>query len=220
MSAGTATRGGREGVRLALTGPARLILAESFNRGRRASCDGKDLGAPEVGDGFGTAWRVPASCRAVTITFAPNRLVNAGYALSLVVAAFLLALRWRRRLAPRDRRSSSCPARAKASLARADGRRRRAALIAVPVGLAFGFVFAARGVPLFALGVFFVLWRGIGARALALAGGAVLGIAVPVLTLLHPAGEPRRLQPGVRGRPDRGPLGRRRGRRAVRAGAQ
>ena len=60
----------------------------------------------------------------------------------------------------------------------------RAALIAVPVALAFGFVFAARGVPLFALGVFVVLWRGIGAKPLALAGGAVLGIAVPVLTVL------------------------------------
>ena len=60
----------------------------------------------------------------------------------------------------------------------------RAALIAVPVGLAFGFVFAARGVPLFALGTFLVLWRGIGAKPLALAGGAILTIAVPVLTLI------------------------------------
>ena len=45
-------------------------------------------------------------------------------------------------------------------------------------------MFAARGTPLFALGVFFVLWRGIGARQLALAGGAVLTIAVPILTVL------------------------------------
>ena len=54
----------------------------------------------------------------------------------------------------------------------------------MPAALAFGFVFAARATPLFALGVFFVLWRGIGARELALAGGAVLGIAVPILTIL------------------------------------
>jgi hypothetical protein len=45
-------------------------------------------------------------------------------------------------------------------------------------------VFAARAVPLFALGTFFVLWRGMGAKPLALAGGAVLTIAVPVLTLI------------------------------------
>ena len=59
-----ATRGGREGIQLALTGPARLILAESFTRGRRATCDGQDLGEPDVGDGFGTAWRVPATAGA------------------------------------------------------------------------------------------------------------------------------------------------------------
>ena len=41
--------GGRTGIRLDLDGPARLVLAESYNRGRRASCDGEDLGEPEVG---------------------------------------------------------------------------------------------------------------------------------------------------------------------------
>ena len=87
VSAGTATRGGREGVKLELDEPARLVLAESYNRGRRASCDGKDLGTPEVGGVYGTAWRVPKTCSDVTIAFAPNRLVNAGYALSLVVGA-------------------------------------------------------------------------------------------------------------------------------------
>ena len=61
---------------------------------------------------------------------------------------------------------------------------RRAALIAVPVALAFGFAFAARGTPLFALGVFIVLWRGIGAKPLALAGGALLGVAVPLLYVI------------------------------------
>ena len=63
---------------------------------------------------------------------------------------------------------------------------RRAALIAVPVALALGFAFAARATPLFALGVFFVLWRGIGAKPLALAGGAVLGLALPLLYVVAP----------------------------------
>jgi hypothetical protein len=182
VSAGTATRGGREDVRLALTGPARLVLAESYNRGRRASCDGKDLGVPEVGDAFGTAWRVPASCRNVSITFAPNRLVNAGYAISLAVAALLLVLL----VAGRRRLEVGRFGVVLANVADAPQGMptRRALLIAVPAGLAFGFVFAARGVPLFALGVFLVLWRGIGAKPLALAGGAVLGIAVPILTAI------------------------------------
>ena len=61
---------------------------------------------------------------------------------------------------------------------------RRAALIAIPAALALGFIFAARATPLFYAGVFVVLWRGIDARQLALAGGAILAIAVPVLTLI------------------------------------
>ena len=86
VSAGRATRSGRTGVRLDVTAPARLVLAESFNRGRRATCDGHDLGAPTVGDGYGTAWTVPKGCRDVEIAFAPNRLVHAGYAISLLAA--------------------------------------------------------------------------------------------------------------------------------------
>ena len=53
-------RRARRACRLALDAPGRLVLAESFNRGRRASCDGRDLGEPSVGDAFGTAWNVPA----------------------------------------------------------------------------------------------------------------------------------------------------------------
>jgi arabinofuranan 3-O-arabinosyltransferase len=181
VSAGTATRGGRKDVRLALTGPARLVLAESYTRGRRATCDGNDLGVPEVGDAFGTAWRVPASCKRVTIAFAPNRLVNAGYGISAVVAALLLVLL----VAGRRRLEVSRSRPAWPDETDSPGMSvRRAALIALPVGLAFGFVFAARAVPLFALGTFAILWRGAGAKHLALAGGAVLGIAVPVLTIV------------------------------------
>jgi hypothetical protein len=179
VSAGTATRGGRGGIRLELDAPARLVLAESYNRGRRASCDGQDLGTPQVGGLYGTAWRVPKTCTDVTITFAPNRLVNAGYALSVVVGLLLLALVLLRSPGPRPRAPERHdPAEARRLPAR------RAALIAIPIALAFGFAFAARGTPLFAIGVFLVLWRGVGARELALAGGAVLAIAVPILSVL------------------------------------
>lgn len=185
-SAGVATRGGRSGVRLELDAPARLVLAESFNRGRRATCDGRDLGEPSVGAAFGTAWNVPADCREVEISFAPNRMVNAGYAVSLLVAAILLAVvlraaaRRRREGGAREVRRDEPDAPTPRLTAR------QAALVAVPAALALGFVFAARATPLFALGVFLVLWRGIGARELALAGGAVLGVAVPLLYVLLP----------------------------------
>ncbi len=179
VNAGTAHRsGGRTGIRLDLHGPARLVLAESYNRGRRASCDGQDLGEPEVGAGFGTAWRVPQTCRNVTIAFAPNRLVTAGYAVSAVVGLLLLALLLIRRAPPRIQPAALSEAHATRIPAR------KAALIAIPAALALGFIFAARATPLFYAGVFLVLWRGIDARQLALAGGAILAIAVPVLTLI------------------------------------
>jgi len=179
VHAGTEARNGtRTGLRLALTAPARLVLAESYNRGRRAACDGSDLGVPGVGDGYGTAWPVPASCRNVTITFAPNRLVDAGYVVSILAALLLIALLIRGR-----RDADELPvARTTGEAVRMSAG--RAALLAVPVALFFGFVFAARALPLFWVGVFYVLWRGVGSKRLALAGGALLGIAVPVLTVI------------------------------------
>jgi len=54
----------------------------------------------------------------------------------------------------------------------------------VPAALALGFVFAARATPLFAVLVFLVLHRGIGAKPLAAAGGAILVVAVPILTIV------------------------------------
>ncbi|HET6549694.1 MAG TPA: hypothetical protein VFG79_14610, partial [Solirubrobacter sp.] len=180
VDSGTATRSGaRDGVELDLNGPARLVLAESYNRGRRASCDGDDLGPPEVGDGYGTAWRVPKTCHDVEIRFAPNRLVDAGYALSLIAGALLLGLLLLRKPPPR----APAPPPREPAAARPIPLR-RAAVLAILPALALGFIFAARATPLFYAATLLVLTRGIGARPLALAGGAVLTVAVPVLTLL------------------------------------
>jgi len=60
---------------------------------------------------------------------------------------------------------------------------RRAALLALLAGAVLGFVFAARGAPLIALGTFLVLWRGVGVRQLVAAAAALLLVAVPALTL-------------------------------------
>ncbi len=181
LSAGTGTNGGRTDVRLDVRAPARLVLAEGFNRGLRASCDGRDLGPPRPGDAYGTAWPVPAGCRDVEIGFAPNRLVDAGYIVSLLACALLAGLALRRRrpeAAPAlERAPDRPPARVRAG---------RAALLAVPVALALGFMFAARATPLFGLAAFFILWRGIPARPLALAAGALLVVAVPILTVAIP----------------------------------
>jgi hypothetical protein len=180
LSPGRATHGGRTGVRLDVRAPARLVLAESFNRGRRATCDGHDLGPPEVGDAYGTAWRVPAGCRDVEITFAPDRLVDAGYLISLVACGALALLLLRRRPAE----AAAAPLPDDPPPARLSAR--RAVLLAIPIALALGFAFAARATPVFFVGAFLILWRGIGTRQLALAAGALLVVVVPVLTLAIP----------------------------------
>ena len=176
VSGGTGSHGDRRGIQLDLTAPARLVLAESFNRGRRATCDGQDLGEPEVGGLYGTAWRVPATCTDVEIVFAPDRTIKVGYAVSLLAILVLIALviRGSGRTDPLSVRVVA-PRRLSAG---------HAALAAIPAALAFGFLFAARATPLFAFAVFLVLWRGIAGKQLALAGGLVLSVAVPILTLI------------------------------------
>ena len=57
---------------------------------------------------------------------------------------------------------------------------------ALPAALVFGFVFGIDAGVVAAVAIAVVLWRGIGAGPLALAAGALLGIVVPVLYLLHP----------------------------------
>jgi hypothetical protein len=62
----------------------------------------------------------------------------------------------------------------------------KAALLALALSLPFGFVFAARATPLFAIALFVILWRALPTTALLATAGALLAIAVPVLTLTIP----------------------------------
>ena len=72
------------------TGPSWLVLGQSYSKGWRAECDGRDLGEPEPIDGYANGWRAPADCRDVAFSYAP-RSRAAGYAISAVVCALLLA---------------------------------------------------------------------------------------------------------------------------------
>ena len=83
----------------------------------------------------------------------------------------------------------------------------RAALAALVVGAALGFVFAARSAPLIAAGTFLILWRGIGTRALVAAAGALLLGGRPAPHPRRPRPRSRGLQLRVRPRADRRPLG-------------
>ena len=176
--------GVREDVQLDLVAPARLVLAESFNRGWRASCDGDDLGEPAIADGWANGWDVPVGCRDVRFEFGPEKLVRAGYAFSgSACLVLLLVLVVRRRL--RGATRTGAP-----DLSERVLRRRpllvRAAATAVPLAALVAFVFALRAgavaLPLLTL----VLWRGASVGRLIGAAGALLAVAVPVLYLVAP----------------------------------
>ncbi len=178
IDAGTAKRDAREDVRLDVREPAWLVLAQSYSDAWRASCDGHDLGAPVPVDGFAMGWRVPAGCERADMAFAPDSLVRVGYAISLPFLLAMLGFVIVRRPPEPEPVPDELPEPAAERMPAG-----RAAVLALLAGAVLGFVFAARGAPLIALGTFLVLWRGVGVRALVTAASALLLVAVPVLTL-------------------------------------
>jgi hypothetical protein len=203
-------RGRRAGVRVALTEPAWLVLGESYNRGWRAECDGRDLGGPEPIDGFANGWRAPRDCRAVDFAFAPQRLMNAGFAISAATVLALLALLFvgagRRRRATRSTTRRRHPERE--PLRAADSPKvwnvvleqdstlsgyggaalpaRIALALGAAAGLAGAFLFALRAGVVIGPAVALLLWRGVGPPALAAVAGALVAIVVPAIYLLFP----------------------------------
>ncbi len=183
LDLGTAGRSSRDGVRVALNGPAWLVLGEAYNRGWRAWCDDRSLGEPEPIDGYANGWRAPADCRDVRFEFAPQRFVTAGYigsgAFLLMAVLFLLLTRPR---APRWHVGEE--------LARHPSTRRFGPLPAALIALAaagvvaglFGLRAGAVAAPILAL----LLWRGAGAPLLVGAAGLLLAVVVPLLYILFP----------------------------------
>ena len=184
IDAGRASGGSRDGVRVEVSAPARIVLAESFNEGWRAWCDGSSLGEPVVADGWANGWDVEPGCREVRFEFGPERVARAGYALSggacLLLLAVLVLLRGRRigprrRMAPAPRAVPLAPR----PLVPAAG-------LALVVASAIAFVFALRAgavsFPLLTL----VFWRGASVRALVATAGALLAVVVPLLYVVFP----------------------------------
>ncbi|MDX6697506.1 MAG: arabinofuranan 3-O-arabinosyltransferase [Solirubrobacteraceae bacterium] len=177
---GRAGHGRHDGVRVRLRAPALLVLGESFNRGWRAYCDGHSLGKPEPADGYANGWRAPASCRSVRFAFAPQRAVNWGYAISALAGLLLLGFLLLRRPGPETVTAQRAPAPEPDPPARLPWP--RALAFAAAAAAVLGFVFALRaGVAVFPV-VALVLRYGVGGRALALAGGALLALE-PVIYL-------------------------------------
>ena len=182
VDAGRLGRSGLEGVRLDLDGPSWLVLAQSYDRGWRAWCDGRALGAPRPAAAFGNGWRVPAGCTSVRFAYAPDRVVRAALVvsggLSVLVLLVLLA-----RGAPAVRRTP-----APFFDERADHPARLPWRAALALGLAAGAaacaLLALRAGAVVAPTVVLVARYGVGARPLIAAAAALLGVAVPVVYLL------------------------------------
>jgi hypothetical protein len=171
-----------DGVRLALDGPSRLVLAQSYDRGWRAWCDGRQLGAPRPDAAYGNGWAVDGSCTEARFAFMPDRPVKltmlaSGAACLLMLVALVLRGPPARRaepavpgFAPADR-----PARATWG---------RAIAIGLAAGVAGAALIALRAGPPVAVAAALVARYGVGARALVLAAAGLLGVAVPAAYLL------------------------------------
>jgi hypothetical protein len=138
-------------------------------------------------DGYANAWPVDRGCRAVTFAYGPQRLADAGYAVSGLACLALLALLGVGAARRRRKGATHAPAVAGGvvSFAAVPPARRLAPPIAVAIalpaaaaiGLGFGLHAGAIAAPLVAV----ALWRGVGDRALALTAAALLGIVVPAI---------------------------------------
>ena len=203
VSPGRIGDGAREDVRLRLTRPAWLVLAETYSDGWRAWCttrggDERPLGAPRPIDGFANGWRVEPGCVSARFAFTPQRAANVSYAVSAGTGIALLLILvmplWRRRRAaavaspdlPDDRGAAVPDAVARATPARALA---LAAVVAVLCMALFGVRF---GLVLGAATAAFAWW-GVTARRLVLAAG--LAIALVVVLYVASSGEMTRISP-------------------------
>jgi hypothetical protein len=187
-------RGSYDDVRLQVNEPSWLVLGESYNRGWKAQCDGRDLGAPKVVDGFANGWRVEPGCKRASFSFGPQRAVDWGYAIGALACLVLLALM----LVRRPRRDAGAGEATRESAATPgdplpvdDSQWRlpagRALAAGVAAAVAFGFVFALRAGVVIGPVTALVLWRGISAKQMITIAGALLAIVVPAVYLIFPA---------------------------------
>jgi arabinofuranan 3-O-arabinosyltransferase len=195
LDPGDESRGGHDGVRVRVDGPSWLVLGESYDRGWRAECDGRDLGEPVVIDGYANGWRPPADCRDVTMRFGPQRAVNFAYVFSGVACVLLLLF-----LSLARSRRHDAEWGGDAELAITDSRERLPFRTAVAAGVlaavVFGFAFSLRAGVAIGPGMVALLWLGLGVRVLVACAGGLLGVVVPAIYLIFPPEDRGGYNPG------------------------
>jgi hypothetical protein len=126
---------------------------------------------------------VSPGCHAVSITFAPQTDVDAGYLAGGLACALLLAVLLFTRPLGREPAPPAelSPAGALPRLGLA-----RALAVGVASAAVFGFVFALRAGVVLGPATALILWRGVAVRRLIQAAGGLLVVAVPAVYLLFP----------------------------------
>jgi arabinofuranan 3-O-arabinosyltransferase len=206
-TAGTVTdpgdpgRGSRDNVKLAVRAPGWLVLGESYDKGWRAWCNGRPLGAPVPLDGYANAWPVEPGCTTAHFAFAPQRPVHIVQLVSAIACLLLLAIALGLRRTAEGLRDLNLRSRVdelpdRVPLRWTPG---RAAVAGVAVGAVLAFCFSLRSGLLIAPAIAIVLWRGIPAAPLAAAGGLLLAVAVPLDYLVFPAPDFGGYNPGYAG---------------------
>ena len=187
LSQGDADGGSRSDVRVDVDRPAWLVLGESYNRGWRATCDGRSLGAPQPLQGYANGWPVAAGCRAVSFRFGPDRLLLPFYLLSLVFSlAFLALIALRRRDLRAQAAAQAAPAAVPVEPEPAVWKPAHAALAGLVVFGVVGFVFALRAGAVAGPAIALLLYLRLPTQRLVLAACGALAVVVPVLYIAFP----------------------------------
>ena len=180
------------GIRVRVNAPSWLVLGESYSPGWQASCNGRSLGAPRVIDAFANGWRVDQGCRTVSIWFAPQSDVIAGYVVGALACLVLLIVLAAGLIRARAREAISAPERVPAAPALSLVRPGHPAGHRFPAVLGFSLVGGAVGVLLFgvtagilmALAFAVIVSCRLSSEAVIAAAGVLLVIALPVYYVL------------------------------------
>ncbi|WCB94698.1 hypothetical protein DSM104299_03437 [Baekduia alba] len=184
VDAGTGHADGRDGVQVAATGPSWLVLGSSYDAHWKATCDGRDLGAPRPMQGYANAWPIDAGCHAVAFTYGLQKAANASLIVSLLACLALLALLIALTLRARRRRPVAAPA-VVAPLPLPAAPRPlpfgRAVALAIPFALALALGFGLRAGVVAGPALVLILWRGLPDALLAKVAAALLIVGVPAV---------------------------------------
>ena len=184
VDAGTGRADGRDGVRVEASGPSWLVLGQSYDAHWKATCDGRDLGAPRPMQGYANAWPIAAGCHAVAFTYGLQKAADAASVISVIACVVLLALllitALRRRRAGEAAVAAPAPAPLPGPRAPRPVPLGRAVAIALPVAAVVGLGFGLRAGAVAGPALVLILWRAVPDAVLARVAVVLLVVAAPL----------------------------------------